>query len=462
MRISARFGPFLRVLMVLAIASSHSLLYAQQQWMCVEYQMENCAIIVLQGSCHGEYAEYYYVWVGDKYQIAGCASSFGTHWSCTSCSHPICLCIDNIGRLIFNWLCAPCPQVLAVDWGSGGGDGGGSGGAGGDGSGGGGCDLCATLSQSNNYLNQILEQITNLITNLNVKLDLSEIIRRLDRIISNQTNMFSTVRGMADDLTAIRARLAGIDTQLMMLTDIVATRLDRIHFSLMDIHSRLGSMDQKLGSIDEKLGSIDQKLNKLDDIKSALEAMRQLIELQGQKLDIIKDLISSVWDYLRDDHALAVMQNLTAAQLAYLDARLQYFYNTLYLSVASYGALADLLYSTFASQYQRINFSSDLIRVVGGGFVPAYNIVAGPNALVLYEAGLLQGAVVGWMTAVNTHYLPLASFPSFTIYLNLDHPEVFWVRQILRLMIAVSFIFFFVKRRYEEVTALFAEVGDNA
>jgi hypothetical protein len=29
-------------------------------------------------------------------------------------------------------------------------------------------------------------------------------------------------------------------------------------------------------------------------------------------------------------------------------------------------------------------------------------------------------------------------------------------------MIAVSFIFFFAKRRYEEVTALFAEVGDNA
>jgi hypothetical protein len=274
---------------------------------------------------------------------------------------------------------------------------------------------------------------------------------------------------MADDLTAIRVRLAGIDTQLMMLTDIVATRLDRIHFSLLDIHSRLGSMDQKLGSmdqklgsIDEKLGSIDQKLNKLDDIKSALESMRQLMELQGQKLDVIKDLISQVWDYLRDDQAFAVMQNLTAAKLAYLDARLQYFYNTLYLSIASYGELADLLYSNFASQYQRINFSNDLIRVVGGGFVPAYNVVAEPNAIVLYEAGLLAGAVAGWMTAVNTHYLPLASFPTMTIYLNLDHPEVFWVRQILRLMIAVSFIFFFVKRRYEEVTALFAEVGDNA
>jgi hypothetical protein len=81
---------------------------------------------------------------------------------------------------------------------------------------------------------------------------------------------------------------------------------------------------------------------------------------------------------------------------------------------------------------------------------------------VLYEAGLLAGAVAGWLTAVNTHYLPLASFPTMTIYLNLDHPEVYWLRQILRLMIAVSFIFFFVKRRYEEVTALFTEVGDNA
>jgi hypothetical protein len=29
-------------------------------------------------------------------------------------------------------------------------------------------------------------------------------------------------------------------------------------------------------------------------------------------------------------------------------------------------------------------------------------------------------------------------------------------------MIAVSFIFVFIKRRYEEVTALFVEVGDNA
>jgi hypothetical protein len=190
--------------------------------------------------------------------------------------------------------------------------------------------------------------------------------------------------------------------------------------------------------------------------------MRDLIELQGQKLDAVKDILSQVWDYLRDDQALTVMQQLTAAQLAYLDARMQYFYNALFLSVASYGELADLLYSNFASQYQRLNFGSDLIRVVGGGFVPAYSIVSEPNSLVLYEAGLLAGAVAGWMTAVNTHYLPLASFPNFVIYLNLDHPEVFWVRQILRLMIAVWFIFFFVKRRYEEVTALFAEVEDNA
>jgi hypothetical protein len=357
------------------------------------------------------------------------------------------------GGFMVNYYCEPCG-------GGSGGSGGGSGGdgSGGDGSGGGGCDLCATLSQSNTYLNQILQQIIN----LNAKVDLTEIIRRLDTIIGNQNTMIGIQRGMADDLTAIRTRLAGIDTQLMILTDIVQTRLDRIHNSLLDIHSRLGSLDQKLGSIDQRLSSIDQKLDKLDDIKSVLEGMRQLMELQGEKLDAIKGLVEAVWDYLRDDQALAVMQNLTAAQLAYLDARLQYFYNTLYLSIASYGGLADMLYSTFASQYQRINFSNDLIRVVGGGFVPAYNVVGEPNAIVLYEAGLLSGAVAGWMTAVNTHYLPLASFPSFTKYLNLDHYEVFWVRQILRLMIAVSFIFVFIKRRYEEVTALFVEVGDNA
>jgi hypothetical protein len=363
--------------------------------------------------------------------------------------------------LFFNFDCFPCS---GFDGGAGGGFGGGGGGgfggdgSGGDGSGGGGCDLCATLSQSNTYLNQIVNEIRN----LNVKIDLTEIIRRLDRIIGNQSTMIGIQQRVADDLAAIRVRLAGIDTQLMILTDIVQTRLDRIHNSLLDIHSRLGSVDQRLVSIDQRLSSIDQKLDKLDDIKSALDGMRQLMELQGQKLDVIKDLISQVWDYLRDDQAFAVMQNLTAAKLAYLDARLQYFYNTLYFSVASYGELADLLYSNFASQYQRINFSNDLIRIVGRGFVPAYSIVAEPNAIVLYQAGLLQGAVAGWMTAVNTHYLPLASFPSFTIYLNLDHPEVFWARQIIRLMIAVSFIFFFVKRRYEEVTALFAEVGDNA
>jgi archaellum component FlaC len=273
------------------------------------------------------------------------------------------------------------------------------------------------------------------------------------------------MQGMADDLTAIRTRLAGIDTQLMMLTDIVQTRLDRINNTLVGLDQKLGGVDQKLSAMDQKLSSIDQKLDKLDrldEIHSVLQDMRQLMDLQGQKLDAIKDLISQVWDYLRDDQALAVMQNLTAAQLAYLDARLQYFYNTLYFSIASYGGLADLLYSNFASQYQRLNFSNDLIRVVGGGFLPAYNVVSEPNAIVLYEAGLLSGAVTGWMIAVNTHYLPIASFPSFTIYLNLDHPEVFWVRQILRLMIAVSFIFFFIRRRYEEVTALFAEVGDNA
>jgi hypothetical protein len=406
-------------------------------------------MIILQSWCGEDYAEYYYEWDGVKYRIVGCAPS--PH--CGSCSHPPCFCYYSGHVLAVNWDCSPCGE------GDSGGGGLGEGGSGGGGSGGGGgCDLCATLSQSNTYLNQILNEIRN----LSVKIDLSEIIRRLDSIINNQGAMFSVVRGMADDLTAIRARLAGIDTQLMMLTDIVATRLDRIYFSLMDIHSRLGTMDQKLGSIDQKLDTIDQKLNKLDDIKSVLEAMRDLIELQGKKLDAIKDLISQVWDYLRDDQALAVMQSLTAAQLAYLDARLQYFYNTLFLSVASYRELADLLYSTFASQYQRMNFRDDLIRVVGGGFVPSYVVVAEPNAIVLYEAGLLAGAVAGWMTAANTHYLPLASFPSFIIYLNLDHPEVFWVRQIIRLMIAVFFIFFFVKRRYEEVTALFAEVGDNA
>jgi hypothetical protein len=368
--------------------------------------------------------------------------------------------------LIFNWLCAPCSQVLAAGEGSGNGDGGGpggggGGGSGGDGSGGGGCDLCATLSQSNSYLNQIFEQIAN----LNAKIDLTEVIRRLDRIISNQGFMLAVMQGAADDLAAIRTRLAGIDTQLMMLIDIVQTRLDRINNTLVGVDQKLGSIDQRLSGMDQKLSSIDQKLDKLDrldDIHSVLQDMRQLIELHGQKLDVIKDLISQVWDYLRDDQALAVMQNLTAAQLAYLDARLQYFYNTLYLSIAAYGGLADMLYSNFASQYQRLNFSSDLIRVVGGGLVPAYYVVGEPNAIVLYEAGLLSGAVAGWMTAVNTHYLPLASFPSFTIYLNLDHHEVFWVRQILRLMIAVSFIFVFIKRRYEEVTALFVEVGDNA
>jgi hypothetical protein len=405
--------------LVLAIASSHSLLFSQG-WVCYEYQGLNCGLVVFQSYCGSGPAEYYYQWDGTKYSLVGCSPSP----SCGSCSHPPCVCVSG-GQLLFNYYCAPCgPDVP---------DGGGSGGDGGSGggdSGGGGCDLCSTLSQSNNYLNQILERITN----LDVKIDLTEVIRRLDRIISNQGMMLQVQERMANDLEAIRVRLAGIDTQLMMLTDIV----------------------------DQRLRSIDQKLNKLDDIKSALEGMRQLIELQGQKLDAIKDLVGAIWDYLRDDQAFEVIRDLTAAQLLYLDARLQYFYDTLFLSVASYGGLADLLYSTFASQYQRVNFSNDLIRVVGGGFVPYYSVVSEPNELVLYGAGLLQGAVSGWLTAVNTHYLPLASFPNFVIYLNLDHPEVFWVRQILRLMIAVWFVFFFVKRRYEEVTALFAEVGDNA
>jgi uncharacterized protein (DUF2164 family) len=396
-------------------------------------------------------ADYYYLWDGTKYQLAGCSPEP----SCGTCSHPPCACVVG-GSLIFNFDCAPCSE--GGGGGSGGGSGGSGGGSGDDGSGGGGCDLCSTLSQSNTYLNQILNEIHN----LNIKIDLTEIIRRLDRIISNQGVMITTMQGMADDLTAIRARLAGIDTQLMMLTDIVATRLDRIHNKLGGIEDKLGGINNKLGSIEDKLSSIENKLNKLDDIHNVLQGMRELLELQGQKLDAIKDLVGAVWDYLRDDQAFAVMQNLTAAQLAYLDARLQYFYNTLFLSVASYGELADLLYSNFASQYQRVNFGSDLIRVVGGGFVPAYGVVTEPNAIVLYEAGLLSGAVAGWLTAVNTHYLVLASFPTMTIYLNLDHPEVFWLRQIMRIMVALSFVFFFVRRRYEEVTALFAEVGDNA
>jgi hypothetical protein len=339
------------------------------------------------------------------------------------------MCIDN-GRLVYNWDCAPCGGSGPGDGDSSGGGGSGPGDDGG--SGGGGCDLCSTLSQSNNYLNQIIERLENL--NLKVDVDLSGVIKRLDRIISNQGIMIATTQGIADDLSAIRVRLAGIDTQLMILT----------------------------GIVDQRLSSIDQKLNKLDDIKSALEDMRRLIELQGQKLDVIKDLISDLWDYLRDDQAFFVMRALVLAQLAYLEARLQYFYDVLYLSVSAYGELSDLLYFTFSSQYQQLNSSSDLIRVVAGGFVPSYDVVSGPNEIVLYMSGLLDAAVGGWLTAVNTHYLPIASFSNFVIYLNLDHPEVFWVRQILRLMIGVSFIFFFVKRRYEEATAFFVEVGDNA
>jgi len=444
MRISALFWPATRVLVwALVMASSHSLLFGQG-WVCYPYQGLNCGLIVLYSSCGGQYAEYYYQWDGSKYHVVGCAPSP----LCGVCSHPPCLCVNSSDSLVYNWDCVPCSD----------GDGGGDG-SGGDGSGGGGgCDLCATLSQSNAYLNQIVNEIRN----LNVKIDLTEVIRRLDRIISNQGVMITTMQGMADDLTVIRMRLAGIDTQLMMLTDIVSAKLGSIEGKLGSIEGKLGNIESKLGSIEGKLDDISSKLNKLDDIKSVLEAMRQLMELQGQKIDAIKDLISQVWDYLRDDQAFLVMQNLIAAQLTYLDARLQYFYNTLFLTISSYSDLANLLYFTFASQYQRLGYTSDLIRVVGGGFVPDYYVAVGTNEVVLYELGLLGGAVAGWLTAVNTHYLPLASFTNFVIYLNLDHPEVFWVRQALRLMIGVSFIFFFVKRRYEEVTALFAEVGDNA
>jgi hypothetical protein len=420
--------------------------------MCLPYEGMDCERIVIYGfnPCNGHYVEYYYEWDGSTYIGVGCSPQP----YCSECAPYPCLCLTDGGGFIVNYYCEPCP--------GGGSPGGGSGGdgPGGDGSGGGGCDLCATLSQSNNYLNQILDQIANL--NVNVGVDLSEVIRRLDRIISNQGVMITTMQGMANDLAAVRAKLEAIDTRLMTLTDIVNTKLNNIEGKLGSIEGKLGNIEGKLGSIEGKLDDIRSKLNRLDDIHSVLQDMRQLIELLGEKLDAVKDILSQVWDYLRDDQALTVMQQLTAAQLAYLDARMQYFYNALFLSVASYGELADLLYSNFASQYQRLNFGSDLIRVVGVGFVPAYNVVAEFNSVALYEAGLLQGAVAGWLTAVNTHYLPLASFPTMTIYLNLDHPEVYWLRQILRLMIAVSFIFFFVKRRYEEVTALFTEVGDNA
>jgi predicted nucleic acid-binding Zn-ribbon protein len=419
--------------------------------MCLPYEGMDCGRIVIYGfdPCNGHYVEYYYEWNGSTYIAVGCSPQP----YCSECPMYPCLCFTDGGGFIVNYYCEPCPGGGPVGDGSGGG-------SGDDGSGGGGCDLCATLSQSNNYLNQILDQIANL--NVNVGVDLSEVIRRLDRIISNQGVMITTMQGMANDLAAVRAKLEAIDTRLMTLTDIVNTKLNNIEGKLGSIEGKLGNIEGKLGSIEGKLDDIRSKLNRLDDIHSVLQDMRQLIELLGEKLDAVKDILSQVWDYLRDDQALTVMQQLTAAQLAYLDARMQYFYNALFLSVASYGELADLLYSNFASQYQRLNFGSDLIRVVGVGFVPAYNVVAEFNSVALYEAGLLQGAVAGWLTAVNTHYLPLASFPNFTIYLNLDHPEVFWVRQILRLMIAVFFTFSFIRRRYEEVTSLFAEVGDNA
>jgi hypothetical protein len=414
----ARF--LLVVLGSLAIASSHPL-YAQDPfWQCYGYQGHSCGIIVVQISCNAAHTEYYYQWDGSRYRLVGCAPQP----VCSQCTRPPCACLGN-GHLLFNFDCHPCGDGHGDGDGSGGGGSGGDG-SGGDGSGGGGCDLCSTLSQSNNYLNQILEAIQN----LNLKIDLSPIISRLDRIISNQGIMITTMGRMSDDLTAIRDRLSVIDNRLMMLTN--------------TIESRLGNIEVKLGNIN-----------------SVLQDMRQLIELQGEKLDVIKDILSQVWDYLRDDQALYVMQYLTLAQLAYLEARSQYFYNTLFLTVSSYGQLADLLYSTFASQYQWLGGTNDLIRVVGGGFVPSYAVFSGPNEVVLYESGLLAGAVSGWLTAVNTHYLPIASFANFTIYLNLDHPEVFWVRQMLRLMLGVSFIFFFVKRRYEEFTAFF-EVSDNA
>jgi hypothetical protein len=412
-------------------------------------------MVVVGGTCFfGDdafYIEHYYIWDGSKYVFYDCSP----YPLCPACDlPPPCLCVVGNG-LSFDFGCRPCSG--GSGGGSGSGDGSGSGGNGGSG-GGGGCDLCSTLSQSNAYLDQILNEIRN----LNLKIDLTEVIRRLDQIISHQSTMIGIQQGMANDLAAVRAKLETIDTRLRTLTNIVNTKLSNIEGKLGSIEGKLSNIEDKLGSIEGKLDDIKIKLNRLDDIHSVLQDMRQLIELQGQKLDAIKDLVEAVWDYLRDDQALTVMQNLTAAQLAYLDARLQYFYNTLFLSVASYGQLADSLYSTFASQYQRFNYTSDLIRVVGGGFVAAYFVASEPNALVLYEAGLLAGAVAGWLIAVNTHYLPLASFPNFIIYLNLDHPEVFWVRQMIRLMIAVFFIFFFVKRRYEEVTALFAEVGDNA
>jgi hypothetical protein len=416
------------LILVLLLVSSHSLL----SYECVPYRDNPCGVLILEGGCYiNDYlidVVHYYIWDGSKYVFYDCAPQP----ICPACDlGPPCLCLRD-GVVYPNYDCLPCD----------GSDGSGGSGPGGpdDDSGGGGCDLCSTLSQSNYYLDQILERLEN----IDIKLDLSEIIRRLDRIINNQGIMITKLQGIADDMSAVRSLLSGIDNRLVNLTNIVNT---------------------KLGNIEVKLDDIRSKLNRLNDIHSVLQDMRELIELQGQKLDVIKDLISMVWDYLRDDQAFTIMQYLTAAQLAYLEARLQYFYNTLFLTMSSYGDLSDLLYFTFSSQYQRLgntSDSSDLIRVVGGGFVPDYYVAVGTDEVVLYELGLLEGAVSGWLTAVNTHYLPLASFPNFVIYLNLDHPEAFWLRQILRLMIGVSFIFFFVKRRYEEVTAFFVEVGDNA
>jgi len=201
--------------------------------------------------------------------------------------------------------------------------------------------------------------------------------------------------------------------------------------------------------------------DKIEQTNQVLQDMKEAIDLYGEKLDAIKDLVANVWDYLRDDQAFDVLQALVNAQLAYLNAKMQYHYSVLDSSIAGYGYLADALYNIFTNQYQRVNASSDLIRVVEIGFVPNYHVSRNIDGSVsLYHSGLLPTAFNLVSFAVDTHYLPVMSFVTHMAFINLDHNEVYWIRQILRIMCALFLIFFFIKRRYEEITAFGG--GDNA
>jgi len=261
-----------------------------------------------------------------------------------------------------------------------------------------------------------------------------------DCVCSYLSQIYSVASSVASLLQSIRNDLASYHSQ-----------------SLSVFESRINTLQNRIESALQSIASIlsSQTNPKLDQIRDELSVIREV--LSG-----VRDLIFDIRDYLHDDSVFQYIDDVVNATYDYYSSvgdlirqYAPYLYSEFYSSLYT-------IYYTLSSQSQIVNNESALILVEHVGYTPNFMYVYTPAGSRLYESGFLSSVVSYFNSAAQTHLLPIASLPFMTIYLNLDHPTVYWIRFLMRFLISLYLLWFFMMGRIREYTSVFGGYGGDS